>query len=234
MNVFNPDPNAPTPRQVKLMALAAVFQAAGLAYAFATQGSAALQGNQPAFDALLKLALSEDMDVMNRLGGVDNLSYGLKTLDGALNMPLSRSGGVRIKRFSEPMRYAFALLQIERKIYNRVNLVAHIEHQQKILTQRIVFFDQRYRHPSILAGMAATYLATAGTLRTRLTIKGQQASLTDPSNVDCIRACLFAGIQAAHIWRGLGGRRLQLIFGRRGMQDDLRALALARYRMKQP
>jgi high frequency lysogenization protein len=232
MTVFNPDPNAPTPRQVKLLALAAVFQSAGLAYAFATQGSAALHGHQAAFDALLKMALSEETDILTRLGGVDNLSYGLKSLEGSLNAPFPRGTGTRTKRFTEPMRYAFALLQIERKIYSRVNLVAHIEHQQKILTQRIVFFDQRYRHPSILAGMAATYLATAGTLRTRLSIKGQQTLLTDPSNVDCIRACLFAGIQAAHLWRGLGGRRLQLIFGRRAMQDDLRALALNRYRTK--
>ncbi len=234
MNVFNPDPNAPTPRQVKLLALAAIFQAAGLAYAFASQGTAALLGHQDAFDALLKMALSEETDVLKRLGGVDELAFGLKTLENCLTVPFSVTPAPRERklRFTEPMRYGFALLQIERKVFGKAALVSHLVQQQKLLSQRVAFFDQRYRHPSILAGMAATYLATAGTLNTRLKIKGQQTTLTDPANVDCIRACLFAGMQAAHIWRELGGRRYQLILSRKTMMEDLRALAIARYRLK--
>lgn len=235
MNGFNPDPNAPTPRQLRLLALAAVFQAAGLAYAFASQGSAALTGHQDAMDTLLKLALSEEKDPLKLLRNSDDLQLGLKLLESHLIL-FSGASSTRPKSigFSEPTRYAIALFQIERKVYRRPKLVTHIIQQQSILNQRVNFFDQRYRNPSILAGMAATYVATAGTLRSRLKIKGQQATLTDATNVDCIRACLFAGIQAAHLWNGLGGRPWQLFFGRGAMLADIRMLAAVRHKMKNP
>jgi high frequency lysogenization protein len=234
MNGFNPDPNAPTPRQLRLLALAAIYQAAGLAYAFATQGSAAINGHQDALDILLKLSLSEENDPIKRLGNIDDLSLGIKILESFLVSDTKSSTLPKTIRPTEPMRYAFALFQIERKVYRRPKLVAHIAQQRSILSQRVTFFDQRYRHPSILAGMAATYLDTAGTLRSRLKIKGQQATLTDATNVDCIRACLFAGIQAAHIWNSLGGRPWQLFFGRGAMLADIRMLAAVRHKVKNP
>lgn len=232
MNGFNPDPYAPTPRQLRLLALASVYQAAGLAYAFASQGSAAINGHQVAFDALLRSALSDDTDIRKRLGHIDGLLMGIRHIEGRLGKLPVKQASPRVKSPSEIDRYAVALLRIERNVYSKPNLVDLIAQQKKILSQRVAFFDQRYRHPSILAGMATTYLETAGTLRTRLTIKGQQATLTDPTNVDCIRACLFAGMQAAHIWYDLGGRPWQLVFGRRAMLEDIRMLATIRYKMK--
>lgn len=234
MNSFNPDPNAPTPRQLRLLALASVYQAAGLAYAFASQGSAAMNGHQEAFDALLKSALSDNTDVRKRLGNIDDLSIGIKYLEGRIGKLPLRQAMPKKKSPSEIDRYAIALLRIERNVYTKPNLVDVITQQKKLLSQRVAFFDQRYRHPSILAGMATIYLETAGTLRTRLTIKGQQSTLTDSTNVDCIRACLFAGMQAAHIWHDLGGRPWQLVFGRRAMLEDIRMLAAMRYKMKNP
>ena len=232
MNGFNPDPNAPTPRQLRLLALASVFQAAGLAYAFASQGSAAINGHQEAFDALLKSALSDESDIRKRLGNIDNLLIGIKYLESRIGKVTLRKALPKTKSPSEIDRYVAALMRIERNVYTKPNLVDLISQQKKTLSQRVTFFDQRYRHPSILAGMASIYVETAGTLRTRLTIKGQQATLTDPTNVDCIRACLFAGIQAAHIWHDLGGRPWQLIFGRRAMIEDIRLLAAMRYKIK--
>lgn len=232
MNGFNPDPNAPTPRQLRLLALASVYQAAGLAYAFASQGSAAINGHQAAFDALLKSALSDETDIRLRLGHIDDLLIGIKHLEGRVGKITVKQALPKSKSPSEIDRYAVALLKIERHVYSKPPLVELISQQKKTLSQRVAFFDQRYRHPSILAGMATTYLETAGTLRSRLTIKGQQATLTDPANVDCIRACLFAGVQAAHIWHDLGGRRWQFTFGRRAMLEDIRLLAAIRYKMK--
>jgi high frequency lysogenization protein len=234
MNGFNPDPNAPTPRQLRLLALAAIFQAAGLAYAFASQGSAALNGHQDAMDILLKLALSEEKDPIKRLGNIDDLHLGIKLLESYLASYTAKTSLPKAIRPTEPTRYAFALFQIERKVYRRPKLVSLIAQQRSILSQRVAFFDQRYRNPSILAGMATTYLETAGTLRSRLKVKGQQATLTDATNVDCIRACLFAGMHAAHIWNGLGGRPWQLFFGRSAMLADIRMLAAVRHKLKNP
>jgi high frequency lysogenization protein len=232
MNSFNPDPNAPTPRQLRLLALAAIFQAAGLAYAFAYQGSVTLTEHADAMDTVLKLALAEETDPLKLLKNSNDLHLGLKFLENHLALSSGNTTQPKTLRFLEPTRYAFALFKIERKVYRSSKMVTHITQQQHILSQRVTFFDQRYRHPSILAGMASTYLATAGTLRTRLKVKGQPTTLTDASNVDCIRACLFAGIQAAHLWNRLGGRPWQLFFGRSAMLSDIRMLAEVRHKIQ--
>ncbi len=232
MNSFNPDPNAPTPRQLRLLALAAIFQAAGLAYAFAYQGAVTLTEHSDAIDTLLKLALTEEKDPLKLLKNSNELHLGLKFLENHLGLLSGNTTQPKTLKFLEPTRYAFALFKIERKVYRSSKMVAHIVQQQSILSRRVTFFDQRYRNPSILAGMANAYLATAGTLRTRLKVKGQPTTLTDPSNVDCIRACLFAGMQAAHLWHRLGGRPWQLFFGRSAMLSDIRMLAEVRHKVK--
>ncbi len=232
MNSFNPDPNAPTPSQLRLLALAAIFQAAGLAYAFAYQGSVTLTEHSDAMETLLKLALTEEKDSLKLLKNSNDLHLGLKFLENHLALLSGTTTQPKTLRFLEPTRYAFALFRIERKVYRSSKMVAHIVQQQSILNQRVTFFDQRYRNPSILAGMANAYLATAGTLRTRLKIKGQPMTLNDASNVDCIRACLFAGMQAAHLWNHLGGRPWQLFFGRSEMLSDIRMLAEVRHKIQ--
>ncbi len=232
MTTFNPDPNAPTPSQMRLLALAAVFQSAGLVFSLASQGIAAQQSHQEAFDALYRLALSNESDPLLRLGSIDRYTLGLKILEAVLVPPISNRPTPRQLQLSEPRRYAVALMATERRIYGKAALVNLTHQQLKLLNQRAAFFNQHYRHPSMLAGMAGTYLATAGTLRSRIKVKGQKNTLTDSATVDAIRATLFAGVQAAHLWRELGGHRLQLLFQKRSMLADLRALAAKRYQLR--
>ena len=131
--------------------------------------------------------------------------------------------------YAEALRYAIALLHIERKVYRKASFVEKIAEQQKNLQQRLNFFDHNVQHSAILASTANLYVETAGTLKSRLNVRGKPDVLKNQANIDRIRSCLFAGMQAAHLWRELGGNRLQLIFGRHGMLEDIRSIAKMQY-----
>jgi high frequency lysogenization protein len=219
-----------TPRQARLIALAAVFQSAQLVHLFATQGRAALHTHQREFDQLIHASLSDDLYPPTRYGYPASLRLGLRTLESCLTQPFTSTPAPKRWRYSESMRYTLALLTLERKIYRQTKLTGIIEQQLPVLTNRISFFDGDVQHSAVMAGFAQLYLDTAGSLKMRLKIQGQQAHLTEQANIDRIRACLFAGVQAAHLWHQLGGRRWSFMFGRRHLLEDLRELALRYYR----
>ena len=219
-----------TPRQARLIALAAVFQSAQLVHLFATQGRAALHTHQREFDQLIHASLSDDLYPPTRYGYPASLRLGLRTLESCLTQPFTSTPAPKRWRYSESMRYTLALLTLERKIYRQAKLTGIIEQQLPVLTNRLSFFDGDVQHSAVMAGFAQLYLDTAGTLKMRLKIQGQQAHLTEQANIDRIRACLFAGVQAAHLWHQLGGRRWSFMFGRRHLLEDLRELALRYYR----
>lgn len=232
-----------TLRQNRLLALAAVFQAAQLTYLFALQGSQALNGlNATAFNRLLQASfdiqthLQKSLFSLDFFNSIQDLHIGLHTLEGALMQPYQQSKP-RLPApapYAEALRYAIALLQIERKVYRKSNFIEKINEQQKALKQRLNFFDHNLQHSAILASTANLYVETAGTLKSRLNVRGKPEILKSQANIDRIRACLFTGIQAAHLWRELGGNRLQLIFGRRGMLEDIKLLAKLHYEQTQP
>ena len=225
-------------RQNRLLALAAVFQAAQLTHLMALHGGQALSGiNSSALNRLLQASFDIQAHVQHSLFSLDffhsfgDLQVGLRSLEGALMQPYQQSKP-RLPApapYAEALRYAIALLQIERKVYGKASFVEKIAEQQKMLKQRLNFFDHNVQHSAILASTANLYVETAGTLKSRLNVRGKPEVLKNQNNIDRIRACLFAGLQAAHLWRELGGYRLQLIFGRRGMLEDIRAIAKLQY-----
>lgn len=129
-------------------------------------------------------------------------------------------------RKNQILLYATSLLVIERKVFGRAPLVQLIDKQLPTLRHRLHFFAGNLQHTALLAGLAALYLETAGTLNMRLNVRGQQSELTNPANIDRIRACLLTGLQAAHTWHLLGGRRWRFVLGRRQVMLDLRELAM--------
>lgn len=227
-----------TARQNRLLALAAVFQAAQLTHLLALHGGQALSGiNAVAFNRLLQASFDIQPALHHSLFSLDffhsfqELQVGLHTLEGALMQPYQQSKP-RLPApapYAEALRYAISLLHIERKVYRKAAFVEKISAQQKTLQQRLNFFDHNLQHSAILASTANLYVETAGTLKSRLNVRGKPEVLKNQANIDRIRSCLFAGLQAAHLWHELGGNRLHLIFGRRGMLQDIQAIAKLHY-----
>ncbi|MEC7119453.1 MAG: DUF489 family protein [Pseudomonadota bacterium] len=214
-----------SPSQQRTLALAAVFQSAKLVHLLATQGAAALIFHGESYDYLLKQSLS-DTPVAQRFQDPKALRAGLAALERGLLQPYQTVPETKKFKKNQVLYYATNLLLIERKIFSQEVLVQLIHRELLTLRHRHHFFSGDLRHPALLAGFANLYLNTAGTLKMRLNVRGQPAELTNSANVDRIRACLFAGLQAAQTWHALGGRRWRFILGRRQVLVDLRVLAM--------
>jgi high frequency lysogenization protein len=76
--------------------------------------------------------------------------------------------------------------------------------------------------PSLLASLAAIYSDTVSHLSPRIIVKGEPLHLKNPDNQNRIRSNLLAGIRAAMLWRQVGGRRWQILFGQRQLLESAR------------
>lgn len=59
--------------------------------------------------------------------------------------------------------------------------------------------------------MAQTYVDTAGQINPRILVRGNAEAFKDTNHTNRIRACLFTGLQMAHLWRQLGGSSWNMI-----------------------
>lgn len=232
-----------SPSQNRALALAAVFQATQITHMVA-MGNISLLGEAGAFyfEQVIKACLnirptelnsSQSLDFFNQLSDV---ALGLKTLEGCISEPFTQTTSRLPKwRNTKPaMRYALALLQLEKKVYARPDFSNRIFNCQQQILKQLSFFDGQYTHHSILANLAQTYVDSAGQIQPRIMVRGQAQALTDRLHTNRIRASLMAGLQLAHLWRQLGGKSWHLIFYKRQLMTDLRAIARMQYQMTSP
>jgi len=129
------------------------------------------------------------------------------------------------------MTYAMSLLQLEKKVYKNPEYVEIIEKSQQKILKQLSFFDNNYLHPSIIANLAQTYVETAGQINPRIMVRGNAEAFKDSNHTNRIRACLFTGLQMAHLWRQLGGSSWNMIFSKRKLLQDIQTLARLQYQM---
>ena len=228
-------------RQNRALALAAVFQATQLTHmtAMAGQQSIGDSGNFY-FELLIKASLNirpatnnatQTLDFFNQLA---DISLGLKTLEGCITQPFNTAPKSRVPKLSTaklPMSYAMALLQLEKKVYSNPEYVKIIETAQQKILKQLSFFDNNYLHPSIIVNLAQTYVETAGQINPRILVRGNAEAFKDMNHTNRIRACLFTGLQLAHLWRQLGGSSWSMIFSKRKLLQDIQALARLQYQV---
>lgn len=230
-------------RQNRALALAGVFQATQLTHMTA-MGNMTMLGESGHFyfEQLIKACLNIRAEQNNApqtlafFHQLSDLALGLKTLEGCITEPFSQTTS-RIPKWRQtklPMRYALALLQLEKKVYAKPEMVQRIHDCQQQILKQLSFFDGQMNHPSILANLAQTYVETAGQIQPRIMVRGNAQTLKDNQHTNRIRASLMTGLQMAHLWRQLGGRSWQLIFYKRHLLSDLQHLARLQYQMVTP
>lgn len=228
-------------RQNKALALAAVFQATQLTHMTAISGRQSIgESGNFYFEQLIKASLnirpsdnqsSQTLDFFHQLS---DISLGLKALESSITQPFTPTPKSKIPKLSSaklPMSYAMSLLALEKKVYSNPKCVEIIEKSQQKILKQLSFFDQDYAHPNIVANLAQTYVDTAGQINPRILVRGNAEAFKDPAHTNRIRACLFTGLQMAHLWRQLGGSSWGMIFSKRKLLHDIQDLARLQFQV---
>ncbi|MFU8928089.1 lysogenization protein HflD [Acinetobacter puyangensis] len=231
--------------QHQVIALAAVFQAAQLVHAIATAGSQRVgELGQHYATVLLQASLNirvghnPNSNSLVFFKSLSDVHLGLHTLEQSLVMPYDpqpkqRYPRVKTKNPKQALRYAMSLLQLSAKVYAHKDYPAKIEQTQQKIIRQFAFFDHDYQNSSIIAALAQTYSDTASHLKPRIMVKGSSQAFRNNHEVALIRALLFAGLQAAHYWRDLGGSPWKMIFSKGKILKHIRYFAELQHQQQQ-
>ena len=202
-----------SPTQEQLIALGAVFEAAFLVDKIAKSGQIS---EAPLGCMLGSLLVRDPKNTLDVYGGDDlNLRDGYRALVSALERDPST-----LQRDS--LRYALALLGLERKLAKRDDMLQIMGSRLDQIQQQVQHFG--LVHDNVIAACGGLYQDTLSTFSQRIQVQGDMRHLQQPSNAAKIRALLLTGIRAARLWRQLGGHRWQLVFSRRKLLNELRPL----------
>jgi len=202
-----------SPTQEQLIALGAVFEAAFLVDKIAKSGQVS---EAPLGCMLGSLLVRDPKNTLDVYGGDDlNLRDGYRALVSALERDPST-----LQRDS--LRYALALLGLERKLAKRDDMLQIMGSRLDQIQQQVQHFG--LVHDNVIAACGGLYQDTLSTFSQRIQVQGDMRHLQQPSNAAKIRALLLTGIRAARLWRQLGGHRWQLVFSRRKLLTELRPL----------
>lgn len=184
----------------RVTALAGILQAAILVERIAQNKPY----SQSLFDASIDSVLVTDpANTLAVFGGkTENLQLGLEAV-------------ATLNRLDEAVtRYAISLLAVESQLKKRPDILASIGRRLTHL-QHQIHGDDDYSQLQRLSGV---YQDTISTLPFRIQVAGDREHLTQPIISAKIRAILFAGVRSALLWRQVGGKKWQLIFGKSKMK----------------
>jgi len=208
-----------TPLRNRMLALAAMVQAARLVQSIARKGIGDEVELTCAIDSILAVPGKEHLHAGHLYPEPRQLRTGLILLQRLLSGEVV---GADMKETRELMTYCSDLVSLERKLAHDKKMLARLgEGVARIRKQRDYFGSM---HDNVIAAVAGLYGETISTLTPRIIVHGKPEHLSQGSNTNKVRALLFAGIRAAHLWRVHGGNRLYLLLRRRKLGREVRLL----------
>ncbi len=205
--------------RAKTLALAGIFQSASLADSIAWRGHC----DPVALEASLQSLLVPDSpdNTPASVYGTDprHLRVGLQALEQALAPQLRHPH----PRKTDILRYAFALIHLERKLARTPATQTELKRRLEMANRQHAFFRD-IKDPGMLRNLAGTYVDTIGTFKFRIQVKGSQKQLKTNGTPEQVRAILLTGIRAASLWHHVGGRRWHLAFIRGKVLREIREI----------
>lgn len=189
------------PYQDRVIALSALMQTVTLVQQIADSGQVNNDDFSTMLGSLLAINATNTAEVY---GGIENLRSGLLQFNQQLSKKKSAKDVVLL-------RYAIALLHLERKLAKRPAMLDLISREIEQIPQQVDYFGS-ISSPQVIARFANIYERTVSELNPRVQVYGDASFLQQPDNVNKVRALLLAGIRAAVLWRQKGGNRWQFIF----------------------
>ncbi|HXS72891.1 MAG TPA: high frequency lysogenization protein HflD [Rhodanobacteraceae bacterium] len=183
--------------EARVIALAALFQAASLVRSLASEGDCDPAELETCVASIFKLESGSAADVYGGLAGVrEGLRVLIAQIDGGRRNPVL-------------LRMVFAILRLERSLHRHPAVVTSLQEGLQGMQRQLVHFGPT--HPTVLARAADLYAENLSNLRPRVMVIGNPLYLHQPNQVQRIRALLLAAVRAAVLWRQLGGRRWHLL-----------------------
>lgn len=213
------------------IALAGIFQAAGLVDQIARKGLIPQNNFEASMNSIFVGSPAETADVF---GGRRDLPYNLNM---GLRM-LVDIADKKVQQDKDITRYALSLLHLESRLrknpkmlndisqgLDRIrNQARYFEESNRVeqaneessdpSDDRFVPGDSRYSHANVIASLASLYQETISTYSFRIQVTGEPRYLQNQDNANKIRALLLAGIRSAILWQQVGGKRWHLLLFR--------------------
>lgn len=178
----------------RVLALAALTQAAGLASQLALTGECSDEAYQTVVEAVYALDTPSTAQLYPRQGLREGLAAFIDLLGQKQRLSSTQQSLAR---------YMVKLHHLAKKLHKNPSLQTDIAKRiQQATLQRRFFQDEADRH---LVSLADVYLGLAQSLKVHFKIIGRSQYLHDHHHVNRIRALLLAGIRAATLWQQLGG-----------------------------
>ena len=194
------------------LALAGVFQAAGLVRDIAHEGRADPAAITVCVRSIFETNPSNTEAVY---GGARNLRVGLELM-------VKQVSEVRSPQSIELTKYVVSVLHLERQLAKNPEMLQRISDGVEKARAQSAHFD--ITHENIYASLAGCYTDTISTLTPRIVVTGAQGHLANPDIANKVRTLLLAAIRSAVLWRQCGGSRWQLVFGRRRIIEAAKQL----------
>jgi len=205
--------NQATAQANRALALAAVTQAASLVESIARNGMCDAEDYQT---MIISLFAENSDHVGSMYGGIYQLRAGLHLSSKLLT-------GSNIEQAKPLLTYASGLLALEKRLSKNGAMLTTIgEGMQRIKKQSDYFGSET--HASVIGGIADLYGNTISTLKPSIIVRGKPEHLKLSSNTNKVRALLFSGIRAAHLWHKHGGGHFRLLIGRKKLHQQTQKL----------
>jgi len=144
-------------------------------------------------------------------GDIANVKSGFSVMINHLGDSSASNNKTKAKD-PELTRYIINLINLERKLTKQPKQLAKLGSRIEESKRQLEHFD--ITSETLIASFASIYTDIISPLGTRIQVTGEPEILKQPLNQYRIRALLLAGIRAAVLWRQVGGKRRNILFGR--------------------
>jgi high frequency lysogenization protein len=186
----------------RTLALAGVLQATELVRQAAWHGTWSGYAATASLNSLFQL---ESDSVRDIYGDKQRMRLGLETLVTVLQGD---------QRSNDALRYAIALLQIERRFVANKSMQNKVGQGLELILQDAKEIPEEEVEDYKASKVAVLYTETISNLSPRIVVNGRPQYLKIERVVNWVRSLLLAGLRSAVLWDQLGGGRMELMFGR--------------------
>lgn len=185
----------------RVLALAGLFQATGLAQQLANEGRCDESAMAASIGSVFRI---DAPSVVGVYGDVSGVRLGLRQLITLLD---ENNRDVAITRM------AFTVMRLERSLSRRKDLLDRLQQGVVAAQRQVEHFGPE--SPQVISRLAELYASTLSTLKPRVMVTGNPQQLQQPNVVEKVRTNLLAAVRSAVLWRQLGGRQWQMVLYRR-------------------